>query len=59
MAGAISGIVFAASTGIIRVKFGYLPLFVIAGSSYLIGLAIIHLIVPKLEPVERVSGQSG
>jgi ACS family hexuronate transporter-like MFS transporter len=51
MAGAVSGAVFAASTGIIRVKFGYMPLFIIAGSAYLIGLLIIHFIVPKLEPI--------
>ncbi|HLP52010.1 MAG TPA: MFS transporter [Chitinophagales bacterium] len=53
MFGAISGIAFAASTGIIRVKFGYVPLFVIAGSAYLIGLLIIHLLAPRLEPVEQ------
>ncbi|HLP21953.1 MAG TPA: MFS transporter, partial [Chitinophagales bacterium] len=53
MFGAISGIAFAASTGIIRVKFGYVPLFVIAGSAYLIGLLIIHVLAPKLEPVKH------
>jgi ACS family hexuronate transporter-like MFS transporter len=52
MAGAISGAVFAASTGLIRVKFGYVPLFVIAGSAYLVALLFIHLLVPKLEPVK-------
>jgi ACS family hexuronate transporter-like MFS transporter len=52
MMGAISGAVFAASTGIIRVKFGYVPLFAIAGSAYLIALLIIHLLAPKLEPVK-------
>lgn len=51
MMGAISGAVFAASTGLIRVKFGYLPLFIIAGSAYLVALLCIHLLVPKLEPV--------
>lgn len=52
MMGALSGTVFAASTGVIRVKFGYLPLFIIAGTSYLIGLLCIHLLAPKLEPVK-------
>lgn len=52
MMGAISGTVFAASTGVIRVKFGYLPLFIIAGTSYLVGLLCIHLLAPKLEPVK-------
>jgi len=51
MMGAISGAVFAASTGLIRVKFGYLPLFIIAGCAYLAALLCIHLLVPKLEPV--------
>ena|ERR1043165_7483461 len=51
MFGATSGALFAASTGLIRVKFGYIPLFAIAGSAYLLALLLIHLIVPKLEPV--------
>ncbi len=54
MMGAISGAVFAASTGIIRVKFGYLPLFIIAGSAYLVALVCIHLLVPGLERVEEL-----
>ena len=52
MMGATSGAVFAASTGLIRVKFGYLPLFIIAGSAYLVALLCIHLLAPRLEPVE-------
>ena len=52
MMGAISGAVFAASTGLIRVKFGYYPLFVIAGSAYLIALLLIHLLAPRLEPIK-------
>ena len=49
--GTISGIILAASTGFIVAKFGYQPMFVIASCSYLIGLIIIHLIMPKLKPV--------
>lgn len=52
MFGAIGGVLFAASTGIIRVKFGYVPLFAIAGSAYLIALVVIHLLSPKLEPAK-------
>lgn len=52
MFGAIGGVLFAASTGIIRVKFGYIPLFAIAGSAYLIALVLIHLLAPKLDKVE-------
>ncbi|MGE0637544.1 MAG: MFS transporter [Bacteroidia bacterium] len=51
MFGAIGGVLFAASTGIIRVKFGYIPLFAIAGSAYLIALVAIHLLAPKLEKI--------
>lgn len=50
--GTISGIILAASTGFIVAKFGYQPLFIIASCSYLVGLIIIHLIMPKLKAVE-------
>ena len=50
MFGAIGGVLFAASTGIIRVKFGYIPL--IAGSAYIIALLLIHLLAPKLDKAE-------
>lgn len=52
MFGAVCSIVFAASAGVIRVKFGYVPLFAIAGSAYLTALLIIHLLAPKLERVD-------
>jgi ACS family hexuronate transporter-like MFS transporter len=51
MFGAIGGMLLAASTGLIINSFGFLPLFIIAGSNYLIALAIIHLLVPKLKTV--------
>lgn len=50
--GAVGGAVLAAMAGPIRVQFGYLPLFLIAGSTYLIALLIINLLVPKMKPVE-------
>lgn len=49
MFGAIGGILLAAVAGIIRVNFGYFPLFIIAGSSYLIGILIINGLSPKWE----------
>jgi MFS transporter, ACS family, hexuronate transporter len=49
MFGAIGGALLAYFAGDIRVSFGYLPLFIIAGSSYLIGIAIIHSISPRWE----------
>lgn len=52
MAGAISGIAFAASTGYIRANFGYIPLFVMAGGAYLTGLFILHRLAPDLKPIK-------
>lgn len=51
-AGAVGGAILAAVIGPIRVQFGYLPLFGVAGSVYLIALLLIHLLVPKMKPVE-------
>lgn len=53
MFGAIGGVLFAASAGIIRVKFGYLPLFLIAGSAYLLAWLLICLLAPRLEKAEK------
>ena len=51
LAGAISGFLLAAAAGLIIERAGYQPLFIIASSAYLVALAVIHFIVPKLEPV--------
>jgi len=53
MFGALGGVLFAASAGIIRVKFGYVPLFIIAGSAYLTALLLIHFLSPRLQPLKR------
>jgi len=47
MFGAVGGILLASTAGLIRVKYGYLPLFIMASSNYLIALAIIHFLIPK------------
>ena len=53
MAGAIGGMLIAKLTGYILETTGsYLPVFLIAGSSYLTALLIIHLLAPRLERVE-------
>lgn len=54
MAGAMGGATLAVLTGFILEITGgkYVIIFGVAGSAYLIALAIIHLLVPKLEPVE-------
>jgi ACS family hexuronate transporter-like MFS transporter len=54
MFGALGGALLAYYAGEIRVQFGYMPLFALAGSAYLIALSIIHFIVPSLEPVENL-----
>ena len=51
MAGAIGGMLIAKVVGYLLEWTGsYLPVFIIAGSAYLIALLVIHLIVPRLEP---------
>ena len=51
MAGAIGGMLIAKLTGYILDASGsYVPVFLIAASTYLVALLIIHLLLPKLEP---------
>ena len=51
MAGAIGGMFIAKITGFLLETTGsYLVVFGIAGSAYLVALAIVHLLVPRLEP---------
>jgi MFS transporter, ACS family, hexuronate transporter len=52
--GAVSGIILASTAGLIRVKFGYLPLFIMAGTAYLFALAIVQVLLPKWEPVKSL-----
>ena len=52
MAGAVGGMLIAKLTGYILETTGsYLPIFLIAARAYLLALAIVHLLMPKLEPV--------
>jgi MFS transporter, ACS family, hexuronate transporter len=52
MAGSIGGMLIASTVGLILEFTGsYYSVFVIAGSAYLLALAIIHLLAPKLEQV--------
>ena len=51
MAGSIGGMLIQTTVGLILYYTGsYLPIFIIAGSTYLVALAIIHMLVPRLEP---------
>jgi ACS family hexuronate transporter-like MFS transporter len=51
MAGAVGGLLIAKLTGYILETTGsYVPVFLIAASTYLVALGIIHLLVPRLQP---------
>ena len=53
MAGAVGGILFSAAAGnILEWTGSYYPLFIYAGSAYLVALGIIHVLAPRLKPVE-------
>jgi ACS family hexuronate transporter-like MFS transporter len=50
--GAIGGALISAFTGfVLQFTHSYLPLFIIAGSAYLIALLVIQLLSPRLQPV--------
>jgi ACS family hexuronate transporter-like MFS transporter len=51
MAGSIGGMLIATTVGLILHYTGsYVPIFIIAGSAYLVALLVIHLLAPRLEP---------
>ncbi|MDB5454987.1 MAG: major facilitator superfamily 1 [Caulobacter sp.] len=53
MLGAFGGMAFSAYIGDILEKLGtYTPIFIVAGCTYLVALAVIHLLTPKMEPVK-------
>lgn len=52
MAGAVGGMLIAKVTaGILQATGSYLLVFFIAGSAYLVALAVVHALAPRLEPV--------
>ena len=52
MIGAVGGMIMAKYAGWVLDKIGtYTPIFVVAGSAYLLALLVIHLLSPRLEPV--------
>lgn len=53
--GGLGGALLAAKVGLIINTGGYVPLFVIAGSAYLIALLVLHLLSPKLAQVEMTN----
>jgi len=53
MAGSVGGMLIATTVGLILQYTGsYFPIFIMAGSAYLVALAVIQLIVPNLEPAK-------
>jgi ACS family hexuronate transporter-like MFS transporter len=53
MAGAIGGMFISTLAGfILQMTGSYISLFIICGSAYLVALAVIHILVPELGPVE-------
>ena len=51
MFGATGGILLAAFAGLIRVRYGYVPLFIIAGSAYIVALLLIQVLVPNWKKI--------
>jgi ACS family hexuronate transporter-like MFS transporter len=53
MLGAFGGMAFSKYIGNVLEQIGtYTPIFVVAGSAYLVALLVIHLLTPKMEPVQ-------
>lgn len=52
MTGAIGGMLIAKVTGyVLQATGSYVPVFIVAGVTYLVALLIIHFLAPRLEPV--------
>lgn len=50
-AGAVGGMLIATFIGFLLQATGsYVPVFLMAGSAYLLALAVVHHLVPRLEP---------
>jgi len=53
MLGAFGGMIFSKYIGNVLESIGtYAPIFLVAGSAYLIALLVVHLLTPKMEPVK-------
>jgi ACS family hexuronate transporter-like MFS transporter len=52
-AGAVGGMLIALAVGEILQRTGsYVSIFIIAGSTYLLALGVIHMLAPQLEPAQ-------
>jgi len=53
MAGSVGGMLIATTVGLIlKYTQSYLPIFIIAGTTYLVALLCMHLLAPRLEPAK-------
>ena len=52
LAGGLGGALFAAKTGFIINTGGYVPLFAIAATAYLLALVVLQVLSPKLDTVK-------
>jgi ACS family hexuronate transporter-like MFS transporter len=53
MMGAVGGMLIAKLTAyLLEMTGSYVPVFLIAGSAYLLALAVVHMLVPRLEPAK-------
>jgi ACS family hexuronate transporter-like MFS transporter len=51
--GAVGGMMISTFTGFLLQSTGsYIPVFVMAGSAYLLALAVVHLVSPRLQPAQ-------
>lgn len=59
-AGAVGGMLIATFTGFLLQTTGsYLPVFLMAGSAYLLALLVVHLLAPRLEPAQLDAPTAG
>jgi ACS family hexuronate transporter-like MFS transporter len=59
MAGAVGGMIISLVVGEILQRTGsYVPIFIMAGSMYLLALLLIHALMPRLQPAE-IQGSQG
>jgi ACS family hexuronate transporter-like MFS transporter len=53
MFGAVGGMLIATATGyLLQFTGSYHSVFIVAGSAYLVALAVMHALAPRLEPAE-------
>jgi ACS family hexuronate transporter-like MFS transporter len=58
LAGAVGGMLISTFTGFLLEATGsYVPVFMMAGGAYLVALAVVHVLAPRLEPADIQSAE--